>query len=96
MKKLIYIISFLALSLAVFARQPVETRKNTVVEKPDLDLIKKETLDPKSSYYYPELMKRYERNETIMDVNDYRYLYLGMIFQEDYNPYRKSEYRDKI
>lgn len=62
-------------------------------ERPDMEKIRKEVTDPKSRYYYPKLMERYERNETInMNLQDYRHLYLGMIFQEDYNPYRKSPY----
>lgn len=96
MKKIIYIVIFLGFSFSLFARQAADNKKTVNVEIPDIETIRKETLDPGSKYYYPLLMRNYEKNETIMTVNDYRYLYLGMMFQEDYNPYRKSEYRDKI
>lgn len=67
------------------------------VERPDMDKIRREVNDPKSRYYYPKLMERYEKNDTVgMTLQDYRHLYLGMIFQEDYNPYRKTEYDHKV
>ena len=60
-------------------------------QQPDLDAIRAEVLNPRSQYYYPKLMERYEKNETIMNLNDYRHLYYGYLFQEDFNPYRHSE-----
>ncbi len=57
-------------------------------EKPDLAKIKKEINDRTSPYYYPRLMEEFERNDTVMKLDKYRYLYLGYAFQEDYNPYR--------
>ena len=98
MKRILYIIGLIILSLSIktMAKPQTDMKKNAETRKPDFVSIKRETLDPKSRYYYPELMKRYERNETIMNLDDYRYLYLGTIFQEDYNPYRKSANRDKI
>lgn len=60
-------------------------------EKPDMEQIKRETLDRTSQYYYPRLMKEFERNDTAMKIDKYRRLYLGYMFQEDYDPYRSSE-----
>ncbi len=60
-------------------------------EKPDLDKIRLETLDSKSPYYYPRLMQEFQRNDTLMKIDKYRHLYLGYMFQEDYNPYRSSQ-----
>lgn len=68
-----------------------QARPKTVAEQPDLDAIRAEVLNPRSQYYYPKLMERYEKNETIMNLNDYRHLYYGYLFQEDFNPYRHSE-----
>jgi len=59
-------------------------------EKPDFTQIKKEINDRNSDYYYPRLMAEFERNDTIMKLDKYRYLYLGYLLQEDYNPYRSS------
>ncbi len=65
--------------------------KKAAPERPDLERIRNEVLDPKSPYYYPKLMARYEQNETVMNLQDYRHLYYGYLFQEDFNPYRHSE-----
>lgn len=73
------------------------TRKSRkiVVERPDLEEIRKTTLDPASPYYYPKLMAKYEVNDTTMNSEEFRHLYLGYMFQEDYDPYRMSPYADK-
>ena len=60
-------------------------------EKPDLAAIRQATLDRTSPYYYPRLMKEFQRNDTLMKIDKFRHLYLGYMFQEDYNPYRSSE-----
>lgn len=60
-------------------------------EKPDLEAIRRATLDQSSPYYYPRLMKEFQRNDTLMKIDKFRHLYLGYMFQEDYNPYRSSE-----
>lgn len=70
-------------------------KRKITVQKPDLDYIQKETLNPKSKFYFPELKKKYDRNDTIMTNEEFRMFYLGYMFQEDYDPYRKSEYEDK-
>lgn len=87
----------LAASIAVMAILPTgaSATKPTAV-RPDMDKIKAESLNPGSKYYYPKLMAEYEQNDTLMDLEDYRHLYLGNIFQEDYNPYRRSPYDSEI
>ncbi|MDE6318035.1 MAG: DUF4919 domain-containing protein [Muribaculaceae bacterium] len=64
--------------------------------RPDMDKIKAEVLNPSGKYYYPKLMANYEKNDTLMTLEDYRHLYLGSVFQEDYNPYRRSPYDSEI
>lgn len=86
---ILLIIFFLAtaiLSPNIFALKKIE------VKKPDMEEIKRRITDSKDKYYYPKLRKLYERNDTIMTPEEYRYYYLGYIFQEDFNPYRVSEY----
>ncbi len=68
------------------------SKRKIVVEKPDLEKIKKETLDPASPFYFPKLMAKYTRNDTTMTNEEYRNFYLGYMFQEDYDPYRTSPY----
>lgn len=41
-------------------------------------------------------MKLFESNDTSMTLDQFRHLYLGYVFQEDYNPYRRSEYSSKV
>lgn len=67
-------------------------KRRIKVEKPDLDKIREQTLNPKSQYYFPKLLEKYQRNDTIMTADEYRNFYLGYMFQEDYDPYRTSPY----
>lgn len=60
-------------------------------EKPDLEKIRLATLDSSSPYYYPRLLEEFQRNDTLMKIDKFRHLYLGYMFQEDYNPYRSSQ-----
>lgn len=94
MKRIIYF-TLCALALTTFLGFAADNKKS-FVEKPDFNKIKSEIQNPDSRFYYPRLMQKYESNDTSMSVEDYRYLYLGTLYQEDYNPYRKSEHRDKI
>lgn len=71
---------------------PQQNRRKIKVEKPDMEKIRKETLDPKSPFYFPKLMAKYTRNDTTMTNEEYRNFYLGYMFQEDYDPYRVSKY----
>lgn len=64
------------------------------VERPDLDAIADSVLDPTSRFYFPRLQERFEANDTVMTPLEYRYFYLGYMFQEDYDPYRMSQFND--
>lgn len=59
-------------------------------QRPDLDKIKAEVTDRTSPYYYPRLIEEYSKNDSTMKLDKYRRLYLGFMFQEDYDPYRAS------
>ncbi len=74
------------------ADSQTQNKRKITVEKPDLDKIKSETLDPSSQFYFPKLMAKYSRNDTTMTNDEYRNFYLGYMFQEDYDPYRTSPY----
>ena len=94
--KYCFIITFAVLGLTSISAQDnassQQNKRKIVVEKPDLEDIKKKTLDPKSPFYFPKLMAKYTRNDTVMTNEEYRYFYLGYMFQEDYDPYRISPY----
>ena len=66
------------------------------VKSVDFDTIKAATQDSKSKFFFPKLMKAFESNDTTMTFEEYRYLYYGYVFQEDYNPFRESQYADMI
>lgn len=71
-----------------------KSKSKIKVERPDLEQIRRVTLDPANKYYFPRLMAKYEVNDTTMTPEEYRYLYLGYMFQEDYDPYRISPYAE--
>ena len=66
------------------------------VKPVDFNEIKEATQDTKSKFFFPRLMKEFESNDTSMTAEEYRYLYYGYVFQEDYNPFRESRYSDMI
>ncbi|MDE7347968.1 MAG: DUF4919 domain-containing protein [Muribaculaceae bacterium] len=68
------------------------TKRQVTVVRPDLEAIRVATLDPDNPMYFPKLMKKFNRNDTTMTAEEFRHLYLGYMFQEDYDPYRESPY----
>ena len=94
MKKLVYIliISIAAMAAAYSSlAAPAKAREKITPKTPDLEQIRADVSNPSSPYYYPKLFARYQQNETVMNLEDYRHLYYGALFQEDFNPYRHSE-----
>lgn len=90
--KNIFLAAVIALSgLCAYGASGQSKRKITV-EKPNLEEIRTATLNPQSPYFFPKLMKKYESNDTTMTNEEYRHFYLGYMFQEDYDPYRVSDY----
>lgn len=88
MKRILFIALLSAIfSTVVSAQLPFERIRR---DKPDMERIHREINDRKSKYYYPLLMKEFLRNDTLMKLDKFRYLYLGYVFQEDYDPYRPS------
>lgn len=85
------ILTILLLALAGAIGTEAQVLPQLKREKPDLEAIRKATLDRTSPYYYPRLMAEFQRNDTLMKIDKFRHLYLGYMFQEDYNPYRSSE-----
>jgi len=91
MRKLIFAISACILLTGAIFAAPAPQKKAVTTEVPDLEQIRRDVNDPSSPFYYPKLMGRYQQNETVMNLNDYRHLYYGYLFQEDFNPYRHNE-----
>ena len=95
MKKLLIIILSAIAVTGVFSAERTDSKK-IKPEKPDMERIKRDVNTPTSKYYYPNLMKMYNTNDTIMNLDQFRHLYLGYVFQEDYNPYRRSQYSSRV
>lgn len=58
--------------------------------------IKKEIRKKRSPYYYPALYQRYLELDTSLSVTEFRYLYYGYTFQDDYRPYGTPFLRDSL
>lgn len=63
---------------------------------PDYKEIKREVNNASSRYYYPLLVQKYNAQDTTMSAEEFHFYYYGYTFQEDYNPYRKSEFAHQI
>lgn len=92
MKKFPLIIFFGATLLILLT----SARRRTEERGIDLEDISSTVNDPRSPYHWPRLMEAFEAYDTTMTPEQYRYLYYGTIFQEDFNPYRHSIYADLI
>lgn len=62
----------------------------------DMELIKTESTNPDSKYYYPKLLRMFLSNDTVMTDEDYKYFYYGTMYQEDYDPYRPNPYKQEL
>lgn len=70
--------------------------QESLFNKPDYDLIKIESQDSTSSFYYPKLLSRLVAYDTTLTNEDYRHLYYGYIYQENYEPYWTSPDEKKL
>ncbi len=93
MRKVLFLFTLVTVVSTLYARPaaPIIQR-----EKPDMEEIKRTSIDPQSRYYFPKLMKMFQAEDTLMNLDQFRHLYLGYIFQEDYDPYRRSPYTTRV
>lgn len=90
------IINTIIVTVLVALVVPAVAQKKFEIKPVDFENIKLETQNPKSKNFYPKLMKSFQSNDTTLTFDEYRYLYYGYIYQEDYNPFRESQYAEKI
>lgn len=64
-------------------------------QAPDEDEIFDRTTAAASPYYYPNLLIRYNAGDTTLTVDDYRYLYYGYAFRDDYKPLATNDDLDR-
>lgn len=63
---------------------------------PDYKAIEKEINDKNSKFYYPKLMERLTKNDTLLSHDEYRHLYLGYVFQPKYDAFWKSPDEEQL
>ncbi|HQF48761.1 MAG TPA: DUF4919 domain-containing protein [Flavobacterium alvei] len=90
MKKIILLFTILILSVNVSFSQ------ENNFKKPDYEMIKKNIEDKSSNYYYPKLLERMISNDSLLDNEDYRHLYLGYVFNPKYSSFFKSSTEEKL
>ncbi|MCM1109813.1 MAG: DUF4919 domain-containing protein [Clostridium sp.] len=86
MKRILLILTVI-LAVAVAAQERTLFPK-VKTEAPDMEQIRRNVTDRTSPYFYPRLIEEFQKNDTVMKLDKYRHLYLGYLFQEDYDPYR--------
>ena len=96
MKKLVFFLCLFVPCVSWAVTRPHTGPDTLAMSVPDMSAVRLAVQDRTSPYYYPVLMDRYLRRDTTLTADDYRYLYLGYSFQEDYNPYRVSFYNTAI
>jgi len=70
--------------------------QNVEFQKPDYEAIKKEIQNKKSTKYYPILLERFHKFDTLMTDDEYKHLYYGYVFQEKYNPYKYFSKEEEV
>ncbi len=56
-------------------------------QAPDMDAIEAQVRNVASPHYYPVLMERYARGDSLLGREEYRHLYYGYIFSPAYEPH---------
>lgn len=92
MRKTIFTILIASIAIITVFASPATAREKAKMEIPDLEEIRSRVTNINDDFYYPKLRKAYQQNDTVMTAEQYRYFYLGYLFQEDFNPYRVSEF----
>jgi hypothetical protein len=89
MLKQITLLLFMLLGITISAQE-------TSFIAPDYKAIEKEISNKKSTYYYPKLMERLIKNDTLLTHDEFRHLYFGYFFQPKYNAFWQSPDEKKL
>lgn len=90
MKKVFYLLIAAVLLPLVLHSQ------DTDIRPVQFKKIKKEIRKKRSPHYYPVLFQRYLDLDTTLTVDDFRYLYYGFSFQDNYYPYSTPGLQDSL
>lgn len=86
MKKNLFLTAFLLLGTILFAQEDTIEPVPSFFP-PDYEQIKQDCQNKHSERYYPKLVKRFEKCDTTLELQDLQTLYYGQVFKEDYSPY---------
>ncbi len=64
-------------------------------QAPDEQDILDRTTAASSPYYYPNLLLRYRTGDTALTADDYRYLYYGYAYRDEYRPLETNDALDR-
>ena len=64
--------------------------------EPDYESVKEAVSDLSSSSYYPKLMKRYLNHDVTLTADEFRLLYYGFVYQDNYEPYSLEMERNEL
>ena len=90
MKNILVFLVFILFSGNIYAQ------KEYIAAPPDYDAIKDKIQDATSPFYYPLLTDRLNMFDTTLTYEDYKYLYYGYVFQNEYKPYGKTSTEDEL
>lgn len=63
---------------------------------PDNDSIQAAISDPGSPFYYPNLFGRYLMGDMTLNLEEYRHLYYGYVWQDTFKPFETPQAKDQI
>ncbi|MFI3263436.1 MAG: DUF4919 domain-containing protein [Rikenellaceae bacterium] len=91
MKKITTLLAALLIYTVSFSQDYL---KNPVA--PNQEAIRTAILSTSSQYFYPLLFERYQQGDTTLNIEDYRHLYYGYVYQDNYRPLELLNYTDSI
>jgi hypothetical protein len=81
--------------LAILVTLPLHSQ-HFAYTRVDFKQIRSAVAKKKSALYYPVLFDRYQNNDTTLTREEFRYLYYGFTFQEEYQPYAIHDAEDAV
>ncbi len=74
----------------------LQTNAQDLFKAPDFAQIERNVKEQASSYYYPNLMNKYQSGTIQMTPEEGRHLYFGYVYQPGYVPTDTSEFNKKL
>lgn len=80
----------LLLSFFTLSAQEIE------LVRPDYKSIEKNIKDKNSEFYYPDLLEKFMKHDSLLSLEQYHHLYYGFVFDERYSPYGRFSKEDEF